>query len=286
MGFLFAFAGPDRNAAWTGGYPLFEGHTQLMQADLLDYVGRDSPLHRLDARWRLLGIGAACVGIVFLKSLVAAAAALLFALAGLMLARVPLPWVLQRLGGLALFLALFVVVLPLTVPGEGFALGPIRLSLPGLHLAGLICLKALSISASVLLLFVTAPVGVTLRAAHRLGVPDLLVHLFMLTQLHAYLLADELGKVRIALRLRRYRNRLSRHSYRTLGHVAGTLLVRSYERAERVGHAMRTRGFSGRFRTLQRFHTHGSDLAGFGLLAGIGLVPLLAEVVRTALLAR
>jgi cobalt/nickel transport system permease protein len=252
-----------------------------MQADLLDYVSRDSPLHRLDARWRLVGIVTACAALVFLKSVVAAAIGLLGALAALAAARLPLAWIGQRLGGLALFLMLFVVVLPLTMPGDAFDLGLFRLSLPGLHLAGLICLKALSISALVLLLFATAPVGVTLRAAHRLWVPDLLVQLLMLTYLHAYLLADELGKVRIALRLRRFRNRMNRHAYRTLGNVAGTLLVRSYERAERVGQAMKARGFSGRFRTLHRFHTSPADVFGAGLIAAVGVAPLLAELLAT-----
>ncbi len=249
-----------------------------MQADLLDYVSRDSLLHRLDARWRLVGIVTACAALVFLKSVLAAALGLLGAVAALAAARLPLAWIVQRLGGLALFLLLFVVVLPLTMPGDPMDLGLFRLSLPGLHLAGLICLKALSISALVLLLFATAPVGVTLRAAHRLWVPDLLVQLLLLTYLHAYLLADELGKVRTALRLRRFRNRMNRHAYRTLGNVAGTLLVRSYERAERVGQAMKARGFSGRFRTLHRFHSNRADIVGAVLVSAVGVVPLLGEL--------
>ena len=61
--------------------------------------------------------------------------------------------------------------------------------------------------------------------------------------------------MRIALRVRGYRNRAIAHSYRTIGHVAGTLLVRGHERAERVGQAMRCRGFDGRFRSLTAFHT-------------------------------
>jgi cobalt/nickel transport system permease protein len=69
--------------------------------------------------------------------------------------------------------------------------------------------------------------------------------------------------MRIAVRTRGYRNRPSRHSYRTIGNVAGTLLVRSAERAERVSQAMRCRGFDGQFRSLTEFRTTLPDVLFF-----------------------
>jgi cobalt/nickel transport system permease protein len=50
--------------------------------------------------------------------------------------------------------------------------------------------------------------------------------------------------------------------------VAGALLVRSHERAERVGQAMRCRGFDGRFRSLTAFRTRPADVTFFLLTAG------------------
>jgi cobalt/nickel transport system permease protein len=72
--------------------------------------------------------------------------------------------------------------------------------------------------------------------------------------------------MRAALRVRGYRNRATGHCYRTVGHVAGTLLVRGAERAERVGQAMRCRGFDGRFRSLAEFHTRLTDVLLFGAI--------------------
>jgi cobalt/nickel transport system permease protein len=112
----------------------------------------------------------------------------------------------------------------------------------------------------------TAPWEVTLKAAHALRVPGLLVQLVALTYRYLHLLVEEVGRLRIALRVRGYRNRASLHSYRTVGHVAGTLLVRSSERAERVGQAMRCRGFDGRFRSLVDFATRPPDVLAFGLI--------------------
>ena len=246
-----------------------------MQADLIEFSRGDSPLHRMDARWRLVGIALACIAVVSLQTVPAAGLALLAALAWLAASRLPWRWYLLRLTGVGLFLGLFLVLLPFTLPGDGAELGPLHFSWHGLHLAGLICLKALTVVALALLLFATAPVEITLRAAYRLHVPGLLIQLLMLTHRYIYLFADELGKLRIALRLRRFRNRMSRHGYRTLGNVTGTLLVRSYERAERVGQAMRSRGFDGRFRTLHGFQTRWQDVALFIVLVGLtGILPL------------
>src|SRR5262249_10391141 len=99
-----------------------------------------------------------------------------------------------------------------------------------------------------------------------LHVPGLLVQLAMLTYRYVFVLAAELARLRVALRVRGFRNRVTRHSYRTVGHVAGTLLLRGSERAERVGQAMRCRGFDGRFRTLTTFRTTGADVALFALI--------------------
>ena len=96
--------------------------------------------------------------------------------------------------------------------------------------------------------------------------PGLIIQLILLAYRYAFVLSAELARLRVALRARGYRNRASRHSYRTIGHAAGTLLVRGYERAERVGQAMRCRGFQGRFRTLGEFRTRPADVAFFGLV--------------------
>ena len=78
--------------------------------------------------------------------------------------------------------------------------------------------------------------------------------------------------MRTGLRVRGYRVRANRHSYRTTGHLAGTMLVRGYERAERVGQAMRCRGFDGKFRSLERFQTRPADIAFFLLLTGFAVL--------------
>jgi cobalt/nickel transport system permease protein len=230
----------------------------------------DSPLGRVDPRWKLAALFLAAVVATTLQTLPPALGAVGGGWLLAALARLPLRWYLARLGVVLLLLSLFVAFLPfLGHENETpWSVGPVELSPRGLELAALILLKAVAVLTLVLVLWTTAPWEVTLKAAHALRVPGLVVQLLALTYRYLFLLGEEVVRLRTALRVRGYRNRANLHSYRTVGHIAGVLLVRSHERAERVGHAMRCRGFDGRFRSLVDFRTRTRDVLAFVLIAG------------------
>jgi cobalt/nickel transport system permease protein len=230
---------------------------------------RDSPLGHIDPRWKLAALSVALVVTACLQTPAAAAMAMAsaFVLAGL--ARIPIRAFFERLWIVLPAVALFAIFLPFVVPDpEPLIIGPISISNAGIRLAGLFILKALALFTLALVLTATSPLNATLQAAASLRVPGRLVHISMLTCRYLYLFAEELGRLRIALRVRGYRNRPTMHSYRAIGNVSGTLLVRSSERAERVAQAMRCRGFDGRFRSLVEFRTRAMDVATFVLITG------------------
>src|SRR5262249_6216307 len=149
----------------------------------------------------------------------------------------------------------------------GFA----SISASGIRLAVLVVIKALTIVTLILVLLASTPLIELLKAARDLRVPGLAVHLIVLTYRYVFLIAEELSRVRTALRVRGYRNRMNRHSYRTVGSVAGTLLVRGQERAERVSQAMLSRGFDGKFRSIRSFVTRWPDVVFCLLILGTNL---------------
>jgi cobalt/nickel transport system permease protein len=233
----------------------------------------DSLVSRLDPRWKLAALVLAATGVVGLGGLPAAGLALAGAVALVFLSRLPLGWYVRRLGTVAAFLLLVAGPLPFLLDphGPGWDLGPIHCSLHAGAVALVLCAKGLALVSLMLVLFATAPLDATLKAAHALRVPGLLVQLAVLCYRYIFVVADEWARLRTALRVRGYRNRISRHSYHTLGSVTGTLLVRGNERAERVGQAMRCRGFDGRFRSLTAFGTTAADIIAFAaIVAGAG----------------
>jgi cobalt/nickel transport system permease protein len=231
-----------------------------------------SPVSHWDARWKLTAILVAAFGIAALDHLLPASAALLLGLLLLAGARLPFRWVRARLALFAFAALPFPLVLPFTLDpaGPGWKLGPAHFSEHGLVAGLAVFCRCLAIGSLTLVLLGTAPLHHTLAAANRLCFPGPLVLLTGLAYRYAFLLGDELRRIRIALRTRGFRMRTSRHGYQTLGHVTGAVLVRGADRADRVAAAMRCRGFDGRFHTTMAFRTTFADaLACAGLIAAI-----------------
>jgi cobalt/nickel transport system permease protein len=202
----------------------------------------------LDARTRIVSAVAIVVAVVVLRSplvLLAGLAALLgFALAcGLRLREIA-----ARMAHAEGFVLVLLLMLPLTVPGPAFAVfGPVELSRPGLDRALLILLRVNLAALTVLVLLAGLEPSRFGHALAGLGVPQKLAHLLLFSARWTALVKQEALRLHDALRARAFRASTSAHTFRTLGHFTGQLLVRAMERAERVDEAMRCRGFSGRF---------------------------------------
>jgi cobalt/nickel transport system permease protein len=230
-----------------------------MTAGLHPPVSVPSLLSRLDPRWRLVGLLVLMLGVAGCSSLPGLGIGLLSALTLAFVARVPWRWARGQVTAALVLLALFAA--PLALMGRAGE-------------AILLVGKGTTILLLSLVLLTTAPVETTLHAAHALRVPGLLVQIALLSYRYIFLLGDELARLRIALRLRGFRNAAGWHSYRTVGNLAGTLMVRGSDRAERVAQAMRCRGFDGQFRSLTEFHTTLADVLAFALLAMLAVLVL------------
>jgi len=215
----------------------------------------------------LAALALVAVGFALLSNPWPAAAGVALALLLSTLARVPASVLVARLLLLSLGLVPVWVVLPLTADHGTRAAMTLSLRLLAIGTVGLVLLRS-------------APLPVTLAAAHRIGVPGVLIQIAQLAYRYAFLFFDEARRLRIALKVRGFRARTSAHTYRTTGHTVGTLLVRGGDRAERVADAMRCRGFDGRFHCLYRFRTTAADVLAFlfvvGLTAGLVCWDMLA----------
>jgi cobalt/nickel transport system permease protein len=235
----------------------------------------DSPLARWDPRWKLAAVVLAAFGAVSLQHPGPAAVAVAAAFCLALLGRVPLLVIAGRAGLLLLATLPLVVFIPLTQGAEspGWSVGPVRVSGPGLVAAVVVALRVLAVGLLALVLTRTAPLSRTLAAAHALRVPGVLVQVAQLAYRYTFALAAEVRRLRVALRARGFQTRTDRHTYRTLGHTVGSLLVRSGDRADRVADAMRCRGFDGTYRTLAAFRTTAADVLSF-LAVAAGTIAL------------
>jgi cobalt/nickel transport system permease protein len=195
-----------------------------------------------------------------------AGGALLVALAAL-----PLGAVLRRLAMVNVFIVFLWLFLPFSTPGdELLSLGPLTATRQGIDLTLLITLKSNAIVLTLLSLMATIAVQDLGPAMQQLKVPRKLCHILLFTYRYIFVIHKEYLTMRRAMAARGFTPRTDRHTYRAFAWLVGMLLVKSWDRAERVHAAMRCRGFRGRFYTLTRFAATTRDfifLAGCTALA-------------------
>lgn len=199
--------------------------------------------------------------------------ALAAALAAVGAAQLPIGEVKRRLVPMGLVMLLVVAFVPWAVRGEPLVqFGPWGYSREGVQLAGIVALKGIAIVLAVLALLGTMEITSLGHALRHLRVPEKGVHLLLLTVRYLGVLHREYLQLRVAMKARGFRLRMDVHTYRTIGHLVGMLLVRSLDRAERILAAMKCRGFRGHFYMLDHFAFSAARDLPFGLASIVVLL--------------
>ena len=186
--------------------------------------------------------------------MVPAVAGLAIAVVMVGFARMSLRALLSRLAVVNGFILLLWALLPFTFPGDTiFRLGPLAASREGVERALLITLKSNAIILACIALLSSMTLVTLGHALAHLRVPTKITQLLLLTVRYFRVIQQEYARLRNAMRVRCFRPRTSRHTYRSYAYLVGMLLVMSYERATRIRAAMLCRGFKGTFWLLHHF---------------------------------
>ena len=207
-----------------------------------------SLLHRLDARVKII----CAIGWSFLlsslTSIQAALVALAVSLVLILIARWPWRNLVKRLAVVNIFILFMWLTLPFSFSSPGQVvgtLGPLDITREGLDLAILLTIKSNAIVIAMMALLSTSPLFILAVAGRRLHFPEKLVNLFLLTTRYCYVMFQEYQRLRIAMRARAFEARLNKNTINGLANLVGSLLVRSFDRADRVHRAMLCRGYTG-----------------------------------------
>ena len=252
-----------------------------MKFGLDDYAYLDSPLHRWAPKCRLLGLGALIFAFSFVQSL--ALSPFMIGVTGILygVSNLPLSFLLLRLRIPSFFLLMVAILTPFfTGSTVLWHLGALKLYQEGLQLFLLISIRFLCILTLGLILFGAAPFFINIRAMRSLGLSPILADMMMLSYRYVYEIGDYLAVMRTAMRLRGFRgDRLNRRNLSRLVTLAGSLLVRSYEKSEQVYKAMILRGYgqSSPIQKVQIEHPRDFLLLGLHLLLAASFV--IAEMV-------
>ncbi len=225
------------------------------------FASGDSFVHGLDPRMKIITAFIYALVVALSSRLPVLLAALAVSTILIALARLPMRQVLYRLlvvNGLILFLWIF---LPFTYRGEAwFTFGPLQGTREGVVFALQITVKCNAILLALIALLATTPIVTLGHAMGRLRIPDKVVQLFLFTHRYIHVIVQEYDRLTNAMRARGFVPRTNMHTYRSYAYLVGMLLVRSYDRAERIHKAMLCRGFHGKYHTLSQFSVTRGDI--------------------------
>jgi cobalt/nickel transport system permease protein len=238
------------------------------------FTHRDSLIHRLDPRARLLAALAFALLLSVCRNPMVCLLGLATALLLFPLGRLPVRATAKRLAAINTFLLMIVLLLPLGIGGEPvWQFGPLCYTREGLARAAVIAIKGNAIVLTYTALVSTMTPFTLGHALDHLFVPRKLTLLYCLTVRYVGTMRQEYDRLRTAMRVRGFLPRTDLHTLRSYGHLVGMLLVRSFDRSERVLAAMKCRGFRGTFWLWEHFAFGRRDLV-FAVAAAAVLLAL------------
>jgi cobalt/nickel transport system permease protein len=250
----------------------------------LEAADRGSLLHRWDVRCKIVTILAYSFMVAALQHIGSALVAIAISCLVLVVSRASLSRVTMRLLAIAGFVSMFLVVMPFTVPArDGDTVIVINqmmwlgFNMRGLLLAATIAAKAVAITLLMEPLLSTAPLPVTLQGLSRLGAPEIIGQMVLLSYRYLHVFRHEARRMSAGMQVRGFRKRTDIATLRAVANFLGMLFVRSFERTERVFDAMRARGYKGKMPEQLELKLHAADLLAAGLWMTVGIVLILFD---------
>jgi len=240
----------------------------------------NSLLHRRDPKVKVIVAVAFITVVAISNSFVVVTMALTLAFVLMTLSRLEARPVMKRLLAANTFTLFIWLTLPLTYGGEELTnLGPLSLSTDGIRLATLITLKTNCIVLSLIALLGTSRIASLGHALEGLHFSKRLCFLLLFSYRYIFVIYQEYQKLNRAAGLRCFVPTTNIHTYRTYGYLFGMTLVRSWNRATRVHHAMLLRGFNGQLIPLDRQTIGRTDIfflvIALTFTAAMGSIPFL-----------
>jgi len=243
-----------------------------------DHADLHSFFHDWDPRLKIASLFLYCFLVVSIHSVLWSFVSLVVSVLAIMASHLPWSGSIRRLMAMSGFLAMFMIVMPFTVPFrpgetllvvEGLSRFPFHVS--GFLLALKVVFKAMAIALMMEPLFATSPLAVTLNTLAGLGIPKAICQMVLLSHRYIFVFLHEMKRMYRGMMVRGFRPRTSFATMRTVGNFMGMLFVRSFDRTQRVYDAMLSRGFNGTFPSYVHFRASGVDWGKAALWIIIGL---------------
>ena len=236
---------------------------------LEEFARGNSFLHRIDPRVKFITATPYIFLIALITGINGPLIGLLFSIVMVLFADLNIRNLLNRLLGVNAFIFLLWIFLPFSYPGDAiFYIGALKATREGLLYVLSITLKANAIVIATIAILGTSELFSLAHAFVHFKVPKKLIHLFFFFYRYISVLHEEYVRLKRSITIRAFQPRTNMHTYRTYAYLVGMLIVRSYDRSQRIYQAMLCRGFKGKFPIMSHFEAKKGDVL-FGLVMAL-----------------
>ena len=233
----------------------------------------DSLIEQLDPRVKIVVVFIFSMVVAVLNQIPVLLCALMLGFLIVLTAKVPIKELIKRLTPVNMLIGFLWLFLPFTFAGKPiFYLGSLPVTHEGVLHATRISIKSNAIMLMMIILVATTSIFTLGHAMHELRIPKKIVHLFFFTYRYIHVMHREYIRLVNSMKIRGFRANTSLHTYKTFAYMVGMLLVRSFDRAQRVHNAMLCRGFKGNLYSLRKFSIKKKDLVFFFLMMTVIIV--------------
>ena len=244
-----------------------------MRPRIDEYANMDSPFHRWDPRYKLVGLIILIFTFSSIHALHMLLAVVLVTVTMYIVSRLPTRFILRRLRFPSFIILALVITLPF-LSGENalIRLGPIAVWQEGLLAALMIATRFVCIMTVGIIMLGTTPLLTNIKALRALRLPPIMADMALLTFRYLNELGQDLNRMLTSMRLRGFRERqFSFSGLRTFAWLSGSLLVHSYERSDWIYRAMILRGYGQRPQSKHEFQSSPVDVLKLIVLALIAI---------------
>jgi len=219
-----------------------------------ELISINSLIKRLDPRVKILEVFFFSIVVAVSNSLPVLFSALVVSCCIVLTARIPAREIFRRLVPVNMMIIFLWFFLPFTIEGKHlFNIGPLAVTHEGLIYAFRISIKSNAMMLMLISLIASTAIFTLGHAMLELKMPKKLVHLFFFTYRYIHVMNREYMRLINAIKIRGFRPGTNLHTYRTFAYIVGMLLIKSFDRMQRVRNAMLCRGFKGNFYTIRNF---------------------------------
>ena len=231
---------------------------------------KDSIIARLDPRIKIVTVFFFSIAVAVLNRIPVLLCALMLAFLIVLTAKVSIKELIKRLTPVNMLVGFLWLFLPFTFAGKPiFYIGSLPVTHEGVLYATRISIRSNAIMFMMIVLVVTTSIFTLGHAMHALKIPKKIVHLFFFTYRYIHVMQREYIRLVNSMKIRGFRAKTNLHTYKTFAYMIGMILIRSFDRAQRVHNAMLCRGFKGNLYSLKTFSIKKRDMASLVLALAV-----------------